>query len=182
MLKQKESVQKYTTEFERYTMQLTNLPLTIEMHYYLKGLKVEIRQLVESNELNLMDMITLKNACLRQDHITSPPPGSDRKTSKCNEESIALTASSFRGRYNTRGRNTRGSTRGRRGGYNNTHQRGGYTQVKSENIDSKEYNQWKPRYIQYKVNNSTSTQCYACSEYGHPIRECPAVKDAIDKH
>ena len=43
MLKQRDSIQKYTTEFERYTMQLINLSLTIEMHYYLKGLKIEIR-------------------------------------------------------------------------------------------------------------------------------------------
>ena len=64
ILKQKESVQKYNTEFKRYTMQLLDLPLTIEMHYYLKGLKVEIRQLVKSNELNLTDMTTLKNACI----------------------------------------------------------------------------------------------------------------------
>ena len=45
-------------------MQLVDLLLTIEMHYYLKGLKVEIRQLVESNELNLTYMTMLKNACL----------------------------------------------------------------------------------------------------------------------
>ena len=41
-LKQKDSVQKYTSDFECYTMQLIDLLLTIEMYYYLKGLKVEI--------------------------------------------------------------------------------------------------------------------------------------------
>ena len=42
ILKQKESVQKYNTEFKWYTMQLLDLPLTIEIHYYLKGLKAKI--------------------------------------------------------------------------------------------------------------------------------------------
>ena len=42
LLKQNESVQKYTTEFECHTMQIMDLPLTAEMHYYLKGLKLEI--------------------------------------------------------------------------------------------------------------------------------------------
>ena len=46
-------------------MQILDMPLTIEMHYYLKGLKIEIRKLVESNELNLTDMSMLKNVCLR---------------------------------------------------------------------------------------------------------------------
>src|SRR5271169_6005367 len=63
-IKQKDSVQRYNIEFEWYTIQLLNLLLTIEMHYYLKGLKVEICQLVKSNEVNLTDMTTLKNACL----------------------------------------------------------------------------------------------------------------------
>ena len=74
-------------------MQLLDLPLTIEMHYYLKGLKVEIRQLVESNESNLTDMTTLKNACLRQDYIHRPPPTSDNIRS--NSENIALHASNI---------------------------------------------------------------------------------------
>src|ERR1700716_4007797 len=78
-LKQKDSIQKYTNKFEHYTMQLIDLPLTIEMHYYIKGLKVEIRKIIESNELNLTDMATLKNACLWQDHIMSPLPGNDKK-------------------------------------------------------------------------------------------------------
>ena len=102
-LKQNESVQKYTTEFEHHTMQIIDLPLTVEMHYYLKGLKLEIRKLVESNELNLIDMMTLKNVCLRQDHIISPPPESNGKTLKQNEENIVLNVS-MRDRYSYQGR------------------------------------------------------------------------------
>ena len=110
-LKQKDSVQKYTNEFERYTMQILDMPLTIEMHYYLKGLRIEICKLVESNELNLTDMSMLKNACLRQDNILSPPPGIDMKSSKSNDESIALMASNARGKHNYRGRyNHRGTS------------------------------------------------------------------------
>ena len=186
MLKQRDSIQKYTTEFERYTMQLINLSLTIEMHYYLKGLKVEIRRLVESNELNLTDMNTRKNACLRQDHIMNPLPGSDKwMASKTNEENIALTASSVRGRYNGRGRyNTCGHIRNGRGSYY-TSQRGGYMPVKSESNNSQEYNLWKPQDA-YKGapyrNDGTSIQCYACSETGHTARECPVIRDAIDRY
>ena len=122
MLKQKDSVQKYTMEFERYTMQLLELPLTIEIHYYLKGLKVEICQLVESNELNLTDMTMLKSVCLRQDHIMSPPLGSDRKTSKYTEHNVALTVSNNRGRHNKHYRCTHRNTCNRRGSYHYTNQ------------------------------------------------------------
>ena len=80
ILRQKDSVQKYNIEFERYTMQLLDLPLTIEMHYYLKGLKIEIWQLIESNESNLTDMTTLKNTCLWQDYIYCPLPTSDMRS------------------------------------------------------------------------------------------------------
>src|SRR4030081_3744303 len=91
-LKQKDSVQKYTNEFEWYTMQILDMLLAIEMHYYLKGLNIEIHKLVESNELNLTDMSMLKNVCLRQDNILSPPPGINMKSPKSNEASIALMA------------------------------------------------------------------------------------------
>ena len=64
-LKQKDSIQKYINEFKYYTMQFVDLPLIIEIHYYLKGLKVEIYKLVESNELNLIDIATLKNVYLQ---------------------------------------------------------------------------------------------------------------------
>ena len=93
-------------------MQIMDLPLTVEMHYYLKGLKLEIQKLVESNELNLIDIMILKNVCLRQDHIISPPPESNGKTLKQNEENIALNVStrdrySYQGRGRGQGRYTR---------------------------------------------------------------------------
>jgi hypothetical protein len=138
---QKDSVQKYTNEFERYTMQLIDLPLTIEMHYYLKGLKIEIRQLVESNELNLTCMTTLKNACLRQDHIMSPPPGNDKNTPKTNEESIALMASNTRGKHNYKGGySQKGPTN--RGGYNADKR--GESDNKRNNTDPKDSSMHKP--------------------------------------
>src|SRR3979411_2919736 len=114
ILKQKESVQKYNTEFEWYTMQLLDLPLNIKMHYYFKGLKAEIHQLVESNELNLTDMTTLKNACLRQDHIMSPPPNSTKTyKNNLNEGNIVLTALNTLGQYNHHGGSTRRGTTNR---------------------------------------------------------------------
>jgi hypothetical protein len=184
MLKQKDSVQKYTMEFERYTMQLLELPLTIEMHYYLKGLKVEIRQLVESNELNLTDMTMLKNACLRQDHIMSPPPGSDRKTSKYIEQNVALTASNNRAGHSEHGRGTCRNTCNRRGGYHYTSQRGESSVMISEPADSKDHDLKKTPYTRSGMNNKgnyTGIQCYACSEYGHITKDCPIVKEALDK-
>ena len=87
-------------------MQLVDLPLTIEMYYYIKGLKVEICKIIESNELNLTDMAILKNTCLWQDHIMSPLSRNDKKVSKSNEDSIAFMASSTRGRHNYQGRYT----------------------------------------------------------------------------
>jgi hypothetical protein len=179
--KQKDSVQRYTNEFERYTMQLIDLPLTIEMHYYLKGLKVEIRQLVESNELNLTCMATLKNACLRQDQIMSPPPGNDKSNPKANDESIALTASNTRGKRNNRGGYSRRGSPTSRGGYNANKGR------ENDNYDTDDKNsgirkpRYTPRSTSYKGKKTTNSRCYACSENGHTTRECPAVKDAIER-
>ena len=184
LLTQKESVQRYNTEFERYTMQLIDLPLTIEMHYYLKGLKVEIRQLVESNELNLTDMTTLKNACIRQGHIMSLPPGSDRKTSKSNEENVALTVSTQgKHSYRSRGRDARKGKFNRRNSYNSD-KRDEYTLTKIDSNESKEHIQRNSRYMDkgaLQKENDTYIRCYVCSKNGHIARECPAVKETIDR-
>ena len=53
-------------------IQITDIPLKVEMHFYLKGLKKELCQLIESNKNNLNDMKTLKMACIRQNHIMNP--------------------------------------------------------------------------------------------------------------
>src|SRR5579871_4418204 len=42
------------------------------MYFYLKELKKELYQLVESNKDNLNDMKILKMVCIRQDHIINP--------------------------------------------------------------------------------------------------------------
>ena len=42
-LQQTSSINVYTAEFERLIMQITELPLNIAMHFYLNGLKKEIR-------------------------------------------------------------------------------------------------------------------------------------------
>ena len=179
-IKQKESVQKYNIEFERYTMRLLDLPLTIETHYYLKGLKVEIRQLVESNELNLTDMTTLKNACLRQDLITSLPPSSAKTNT--NEGNAALTAST-RGQYNRRGGYPRRGTTSRRGGYNvNKHIK--YVQNTTESNDSKDNDNQRRNTPKgaYKTNiDKSNFYCYVCSRPGHLTKYCNIVKEAIER-
>src|SRR5579871_5892915 len=50
-------------------IQITDISLKVEIYFYLKGLKKELCQLVESNKDNLNDMKTLKIVCIRQDHI-----------------------------------------------------------------------------------------------------------------
>ena len=171
ILKQKESVQKYNNDFERYTMQLLSLPLTIEMHYYLKGLKVEIRKLVESNELNLIDMTTLKNACIRQDNITSLPPNS------ADDKNIALTASNIRRQHNHRSGHSQKGNRYKRSGYIvDNHDRN--MQNTSESNDSKD-NDTQRRYTSKGAYKEK--YCYVCSKEGHSTKQCYAVKDAIKR-
>ena len=67
-IQQKGSVKEYNVAFDKLTMQMSDLPEHFEKHYYLKGLRKEIHQLMESNKDNLDDMMTLKAACLRQDN------------------------------------------------------------------------------------------------------------------
>src|SRR5579871_1280611 len=43
IIQQKSTVQEYNITFEKLTMQISDLPLKVEMHYYLKGLKQELR-------------------------------------------------------------------------------------------------------------------------------------------
>ena len=73
-------------------MQITDMPEQFEKHYYLKGLKKDICQLIESNKDNLNDMMTLKTASLRQDNITSSSL-TNKKVGNDNNET-ALTMSS----------------------------------------------------------------------------------------
>src|SRR5579871_3850470 len=145
MIQQKSTVQEYNIAFEKLTMQTSDLPLKVEMYYYLKGLKQELRQLVESNRDNLRDMITLKLACLRQDHIINATQAGSTK--KKNEETALMISNqsivqSNRGGMNNRrergifiGRGTnrggfisnKGSTRGTfRRGINTRSKRGSY--------------------------------------------------------
>ena len=60
-------------------MQIADMPVRFEKHYYLKGLKKELCQLVKSNKDNLVDMMTLKMACLRQDNITDSNTSNNNK-------------------------------------------------------------------------------------------------------
>jgi transposase InsO family protein len=176
MLKQKGSVQQYTNDFERYTMQILELPLEIEMHYYTRGLKVEIRKMVESNELNLTDMDTLKNACLRQDHISlGPPHGNDNnhKRSKSNDESIALTTS-VRGKRQNRGGYTKKGKSNRQSGQHAD--REGDNKSDTNSNDNDQRNSHQTSRNKYKKKN---LYCYACSLAGHVTKDCPAVKVVI---
>jgi len=38
-----------------------------------------------------------------------------------------------------------------------------------------------PRGTSYRGDNKNNPHCYACSEIGHTTRDCPAVKDAIER-
>jgi hypothetical protein len=55
--------------FQKLAMQITDISQQEVMTYYLKGLSERIRSPVESNKMNLTDMVTLPAACARQDEI-----------------------------------------------------------------------------------------------------------------
>ena len=123
IIQQKGNVMEYNNEFNKLTMQLTQLPSSIEIHYYLKGLKKEIRQLVESNNENLVDIMTLKQACLRQDYINNLNLTFRSRQKKMQDEST-LTVQDHNKHGNGRGNFPRGKYISRvahssRGGYNN---------------------------------------------------------------
>src|SRR5579871_3268145 len=106
MIQQKSTVQEYNITFEKLTIQTSDLPLKVEMHYYLKGLKQELRQLVESNRDNLRDIIILKLAYLRQDHIINPTQTGSTK--KKNEETTLMTSNQSNVQSNRERMNNRG--------------------------------------------------------------------------
>ena len=87
-------------------MQMMELPLKVEMHFYLQGLKPELHQIVESNENNLQDIATLKFACLRQDNITNPSRNSGTKVKCTGIQDAALETST---KDNGKGKNAGGS-------------------------------------------------------------------------
>src|ERR1035438_6240116 len=97
-MQQKGSVKEYNIAFDKLTMQMSDLPERFEKHYYLKGLRKEIRQLIESNKDNLDDMMTLKAACLRQDSISNPSLG-NKKVGDDAGGTTALNTSSNGERY-----------------------------------------------------------------------------------
>ena len=97
-IQQKGSVKEYNIAFDKLTMQMSDLPERFEKHYYLKGLRKEICQLVESNKDNLDDMMTLKVVCLRQDSISNPSLG-NKKVSNDACGTTALNTSSNGERY-----------------------------------------------------------------------------------
>ena len=152
ILQQKNSIREYNIAFEKLTMQILELPLKIEMHYYLKGLKKEIRQLVESNRENLTDMMTLKLACLRQDQIINPQ-AEDKKT---NDTALMMT-----NRDGNKDRGNRGNGRGNRGNGRGRGRGRGRGKGRAQGL--------------YQAN------CLACGEYGHIMMDCPAVKETVEK-
>ena len=91
-IQQKGSVKDYNAVFDKLTMQISDLPERFEKHYYLKGLKKDIRQLVELNKDNLNDMMTLKTASLRQDNITISTLG-NKKVGDENNGAALITSS-----------------------------------------------------------------------------------------
>src|SRR5277367_7185340 len=88
LIQQKGSIKEYNTAFDKLTMQIADLLVHFEKHYYLKGLKKEVRQLAESNKDNLIDMMTLKAACIRQDNIISSNPYNKKKNDDTNETAL----------------------------------------------------------------------------------------------
>src|SRR5579871_4875337 len=105
MIQQKSTVQEYNITFEKLTMQTSDLPLKVKMHYYLKGLKQELRQLVESNRDNLRDIMILKLAYLRQDHIINLTQA--RSTKKKNKETTLMISNQSNVQSNRRRINNR---------------------------------------------------------------------------
>ena len=106
---------EYNNIFDKLMLQLTDIPLKIEMHFYLKGLKKEIRQMIETNKENLLNMMTLKLACLRLNYIygigQSSMTGTNSGTS--NGTNNTLTTTNNRGSFGSQSRgNFRGSARG----------------------------------------------------------------------
>ena len=191
MIQQKSTIQEYNVTFEKLTMQIAEMPLRIEMHYYLKGLKKELRQLIESNRENLKDMMTLKLACLRQDQIVNPQVGMNNK--KTSNDTALMTFNdrgNSRGRSRSRGRGRgrgigrgtftgRGFTRGTfRGGFNTgfnirSFDRGGYSRggYSKHGYDGSHG----------RTQNTYQGNCLACGEFGHIIMDCPAVKETVEK-
>ena len=55
-IQQTGSVHNYNITFDKLMMQITEVPLKVEMHFYLQGLKPELHQIVESNANNLEDI------------------------------------------------------------------------------------------------------------------------------
>ena len=84
----------YNAAFDKLTMQISDLPERFEKHYYLKGLKKDIHQLVESNKDNLNDMMMLKAASLRQGNITSSNLLGNKKVGDDNHGAALTTSSS----------------------------------------------------------------------------------------
>ena len=123
-----------------------------------------------------MDMTTLKNASIQQDHIISPLCTNDNKLVKPNEGNIALTASHTKGKFN------RGSHYAHKGRHT-YNQRGSYNREEQDangSNDSKDYNYRKPRYTHRGNNKRYNTPyCYICNEQGHHTKDCSTVKDAI---
>src|SRR5579871_2052225 len=191
-LQQKGTIQKYNAAFDKLVMQIPDLSLNIERHYYLKGLKQDIRQLVEYNKENLQDMTTLKLACLRQDNILHPNQTTgNNKPRKVFEDSALISSTINSDRQNNRGRYNRGifTSRGSfrrntinifsRGinynkgrGFDNTRGRG--INNRSRVFISKSRGNFKGRY-------QNQNKCYIYREFDHTIIYYPAIRETIKK-
>lgn len=100
------SVSDYVENFTYLTMQLPGLREQDAINFFLSGLRQDIRQMIESNTMNLTDISTMKLAAIRQERILNPKPARPHPR---DDGATALTTSED---YHRRGRG-RGSYRGR---------------------------------------------------------------------
>src|SRR5579871_6339146 len=94
-LEQTGNIEQYNQIFDRLMMQITDILLKVQKHFYLKGLNKELHQFVESNKDNLDDIRILKNVCMRQDYIMNPQSSLTSKAKKSRMETSAFNTSNI---------------------------------------------------------------------------------------
>src|SRR5579871_104389 len=130
------------------------------MYFYLKELKKELYQLVESNKDNLNDMKILKMVCIRQDHIINPHTLTSMAKKSSGIEATALNISSNNKQMYSK-------TSGR---YNDDKRNIIYDYCKKEGHSKKSYFKWNTSEYQYRV----------CSNKGHFEDNYGLLKELIE--
>src|SRR5579871_4094910 len=191
-LQQKGTIQKYNAAFDKLVMQIPDLSLNIERHYYLKGLKQDIRQLVESNRENLQDMTTLKLACLRQDNILHlNQTTGNNKPRKVFEDSALISSTINSDRQNTRRRYNRVIFTGRgsfRGNTTNTFGKGtdynrgrGFDNTRGRGISDRSRAFISRSRGNFREGYQNQNKYYIYREFSHTVEHYPAVRETVEK-